>query len=180
MQALCLEGSSLNLQERTDPRAVSGRAILRMRLAGVCNTDLEIARGYMGFQGVLGHEGVIRPPLVYALAYPLAVFNFPVVLVLVGVHCDAYAIGQLGFRLAWRALGRAVLTEPLPKICHSLFLGLGRRRAFLSKSRSHQSGRHTEARAALSIDAVASSNPGRPSPRRRGPWAGADGTPQKR
>jgi threonine dehydrogenase-like Zn-dependent dehydrogenase len=29
-----------------------------MHWAGVCNTDLEIARGYMGFRGVLGHEGV--------------------------------------------------------------------------------------------------------------------------
>ncbi len=29
-----------------------------MRTAGVCNTDLELAKGYMGFSGVLGHEFV--------------------------------------------------------------------------------------------------------------------------
>ncbi len=31
---------------------------VRMRRAGICNTDLELARGYMGFRGVLGHEFV--------------------------------------------------------------------------------------------------------------------------
>ena len=29
-----------------------------MRLAGVCDTDLQLARGYMGYRGVLGHEMV--------------------------------------------------------------------------------------------------------------------------
>lgn len=38
------------------PRA--GEALIRVLLAGICNTDLEIVRGYMGFQGVLGHEFV--------------------------------------------------------------------------------------------------------------------------
>jgi threonine dehydrogenase-like Zn-dependent dehydrogenase len=35
-------------------------AMVRVRtiVAGICNTDLEIARGYMGFRGVLGHEFV--------------------------------------------------------------------------------------------------------------------------
>jgi threonine dehydrogenase-like Zn-dependent dehydrogenase len=31
---------------------------VRTRVAGICNTDLELARGYMGFRGVLGHEFV--------------------------------------------------------------------------------------------------------------------------
>ncbi|MFG0319489.1 MAG: alcohol dehydrogenase catalytic domain-containing protein, partial [Planctomycetota bacterium JB042] len=31
---------------------------MRLRLAGVCSTDLELSRGYMGFEGVLGHEFV--------------------------------------------------------------------------------------------------------------------------
>jgi len=38
------------------PTPAPGEALLRVRLAGVCNTDLEIVKGYMGFQGVLGHE----------------------------------------------------------------------------------------------------------------------------
>jgi len=42
------------------PRPVPppGEALVRVRLAGICNTDLEIVRGYMGFRGVLGHEFV--------------------------------------------------------------------------------------------------------------------------
>lgn len=40
------------------PDPVDGEALIRVLLAGICNTDLEIVRGYMGFQGVLGHEFV--------------------------------------------------------------------------------------------------------------------------
>ncbi len=35
-----------------------GEALIRLSLGGVCATDLEISRGYMGFEGVLGHEWV--------------------------------------------------------------------------------------------------------------------------
>jgi alcohol dehydrogenase len=35
-----------------------GEALIRVKVAGICNTDLEIIRGYMGFRGVLGHEFV--------------------------------------------------------------------------------------------------------------------------
>jgi len=40
------------------PQPGAGEALIRVHVAGVCNTDLEIARGYMGFEGVLGHEFV--------------------------------------------------------------------------------------------------------------------------
>src|SRR5215469_6265764 len=40
------------------PEPVHGEALIRVSLAGICNTDLEIVRGYMGFQGILGHEFV--------------------------------------------------------------------------------------------------------------------------
>ncbi|HEY2772902.1 MAG TPA: alcohol dehydrogenase catalytic domain-containing protein [Candidatus Binatia bacterium] len=42
------------------PAAHEAASLVRVRtvLAGICNTDLEIARGYMGFRGVLGHEFV--------------------------------------------------------------------------------------------------------------------------
>jgi threonine dehydrogenase-like Zn-dependent dehydrogenase len=33
-------------------------ALVRVDLAGVCNTDLELVKGYMAFRGVLGHEFV--------------------------------------------------------------------------------------------------------------------------
>ena len=32
--------------------------LVRVRLTGICNTDLELLRGYLGFRGVLGHEFV--------------------------------------------------------------------------------------------------------------------------
>lgn len=41
-----------------EPRARAGEVMVGVRLAGVCATDLEIARGYMQFVGVLGHEFV--------------------------------------------------------------------------------------------------------------------------
>jgi threonine dehydrogenase-like Zn-dependent dehydrogenase len=40
------------------PRLRAGWALVRVRLAGICNTDVEILRGYHNFQGTLGHEFV--------------------------------------------------------------------------------------------------------------------------
>ncbi len=59
MKALVYDGSSPRLEfDWPRPRLLLGEARLSLRLAGICNTDLEIARGYMGFRGVLGHEFV--------------------------------------------------------------------------------------------------------------------------
>ncbi|RMG43732.1 MAG: alcohol dehydrogenase [Acidobacteria bacterium] len=41
-----------------EPQPRDGWAVLRVRLAGICRTDLEITRGYMAHRGVLGHEFV--------------------------------------------------------------------------------------------------------------------------
>src|SRR4051794_16124743 len=35
-----------------------GEVVLKVRRAGICDTDLQLARGYMGFRGLLGHEFV--------------------------------------------------------------------------------------------------------------------------
>ena len=40
------------------PQVSDGRALVRVRLAGVCSTDLQILKGYMDFRGVPGHEFV--------------------------------------------------------------------------------------------------------------------------
>jgi threonine dehydrogenase-like Zn-dependent dehydrogenase len=40
------------------PKLRPGWALIRVRLAGICNTDLEILRGYRGFSGTPGHEFV--------------------------------------------------------------------------------------------------------------------------
>ena len=36
----------------------SGEALVKVSIAGICNTDLELVKGYMDFEGVLGHEFV--------------------------------------------------------------------------------------------------------------------------
>jgi len=43
---------------RPDPIIPEGEALIRPLMAGICNTDLELAKGYMKFNGVLGHEFV--------------------------------------------------------------------------------------------------------------------------
>jgi len=73
MKALRYENQKLSVTDVTEPR-VDGEAVVRVTLSGICNTDLEIARGYAGFAGTIGHEfvGVIESvPLNEALARPL-------------------------------------------------------------------------------------------------------------
>ena len=40
------------------PVPKKGEALVRVTLAGICNTDYEITKGYMGYKGILGHEAV--------------------------------------------------------------------------------------------------------------------------
>jgi threonine dehydrogenase-like Zn-dependent dehydrogenase len=59
MRAIVLEGSHVSL--RTDsppPEIAAGEVMVRVLRAGICETDLQLIRGYMGFRGVLGHEFV--------------------------------------------------------------------------------------------------------------------------
>jgi alcohol dehydrogenase len=58
MRALLFNGQLRLAQDYPEPVLRPGEAIIRPSLVGICNTDLEITRGYMGFQGVLGHEFV--------------------------------------------------------------------------------------------------------------------------
>jgi threonine dehydrogenase-like Zn-dependent dehydrogenase len=58
MRALHLEGNTPRILERDPPEAGEGDTLVRVSLAGVCNTDLELVKGYMGFSGTLGHEFV--------------------------------------------------------------------------------------------------------------------------
>jgi alcohol dehydrogenase len=58
MQALVFDGTLRLTTDHPTPPPVSGEVLIRPHLVGICNTDLEIVRGYMGFQGVLGHEFV--------------------------------------------------------------------------------------------------------------------------
>jgi threonine dehydrogenase-like Zn-dependent dehydrogenase len=58
MRALVFDGT-LSLQEHyPDPVPLAGESIVRVDLAGICGTDLELTRGYMDFRGIPGHEFV--------------------------------------------------------------------------------------------------------------------------
>jgi threonine dehydrogenase-like Zn-dependent dehydrogenase len=57
MKALRYENEYLQVADVSRP-ATEGEALVRVTLSGICNTDLEIARGYAGFAGTLGHEFV--------------------------------------------------------------------------------------------------------------------------
>jgi alcohol dehydrogenase len=46
------------MAQKAVPRLRPGWALVRVRLAGICNTDVEILRGYHDFHGTLGHEFV--------------------------------------------------------------------------------------------------------------------------
>jgi len=57
MKALEFDGEKLDLKDVPKPSA-SGEALIRVVLSGICNTDLEIVKGYAEFRGTLGHEFV--------------------------------------------------------------------------------------------------------------------------
>lgn len=61
MKALRYENGLLSVTDVAKPLA-DGEALVRVTLSGICNTDLEISRGYAGFEGTIGHEfvGVIE------------------------------------------------------------------------------------------------------------------------
>ncbi len=58
MLAVHLESGVVSLRQTPVPRRPQGYALLRMLVAGICNTDLELQRGYYGFAGTPGHEFV--------------------------------------------------------------------------------------------------------------------------
>jgi 2-desacetyl-2-hydroxyethyl bacteriochlorophyllide A dehydrogenase len=57
MKALWLEEGVLSVRERLVPET-GGEALVRVRLSGICGTDLELVRGYYPFTGIIGHEFV--------------------------------------------------------------------------------------------------------------------------
>ena len=59
MNALWLEDRALSIRDVPVPDAASvGEALIRVRLSGICGTDLELTRGYYPYTGALGHEFV--------------------------------------------------------------------------------------------------------------------------
>jgi threonine dehydrogenase-like Zn-dependent dehydrogenase len=60
MRALLFDGRIRYEPRQAEPGEAEGDTLIKVLQAGICATDLEIARGYMGYQGVLGHEFVGR------------------------------------------------------------------------------------------------------------------------
>jgi threonine dehydrogenase-like Zn-dependent dehydrogenase len=59
MRALWLENLAISYRDDLPmPEVKAGEALVRVRLAGVCSTDLELMRGYYPFRGIPGHEFV--------------------------------------------------------------------------------------------------------------------------
>ncbi len=59
MKGLWLENKKLQLRTNIPtPEPPNGEALVRVLRAGVCNTDLELLRGYYPYTGILGHEFV--------------------------------------------------------------------------------------------------------------------------
>jgi len=58
MQALTLNHVLSYRSDMPPPTLVSGEALIKLHLAGICATDLELVKGYAGFSGIPGHEFV--------------------------------------------------------------------------------------------------------------------------
>ncbi len=59
MRGVYCDGTTIRLRnDLAMPEEGAGEVVLGVRVVGICDTDLQLARGYMGFRGVLGHEFV--------------------------------------------------------------------------------------------------------------------------
>src|SRR3990172_7331693 len=59
MRAIVLDRDGVRLEtDRPAPTPRGDEVLVRILVAGICETDLQLVGGYMGFSGVLGHEFV--------------------------------------------------------------------------------------------------------------------------
>ena len=58
MLAVHLENGRIEVRDEPRPHRPAGFALIRLLCGGICNTDLELQRGYYGFAGTPGHEFV--------------------------------------------------------------------------------------------------------------------------
>ena len=58
MNALYLENQTLSFRDDLPLPRAEGEALIRVRLSGICGTDIQLLRGYYPFRGVPGHEFV--------------------------------------------------------------------------------------------------------------------------
>ena len=57
MKALWLEENKISLRDVAQPKRLN-EALIKIRKAGICSTDLELVKGYYPYTGILGHEFV--------------------------------------------------------------------------------------------------------------------------
>ena len=57
-RAIVVDAANVLLKDVPQPTPAPGEVLIKVRLAGICSTDLEIIKGYGGFSGTLGHEFV--------------------------------------------------------------------------------------------------------------------------
>lgn len=60
MRAVVFDGRLQYVEDYPVPQAGNGWALVRVHEAGICKTDMEIMKGYLGFRGILGHEFIGR------------------------------------------------------------------------------------------------------------------------
>jgi len=58
MRALVLDPNPVLREDYPEPFPSAGESLIRVRMAGICGTDLELTRGYMTYRGIPGHEFV--------------------------------------------------------------------------------------------------------------------------
>ncbi len=58
MHACHIEKQAISLRKCPKPKPVKGESLIRVLASGICNTDIELQRGYMCFSGIPGHEFV--------------------------------------------------------------------------------------------------------------------------
>ena len=58
MKALVFDNTLKLVENYPNPTVKDNEVLIKTSMVGICNTDYEITKGYMGYKGVLGHEFV--------------------------------------------------------------------------------------------------------------------------
>lgn len=58
MKAIVFDNELKFVEDYPVPKPEKDEALIKVHMAGICNTDIEITKGYMGFKGIIGHEFV--------------------------------------------------------------------------------------------------------------------------
>jgi threonine dehydrogenase-like Zn-dependent dehydrogenase len=68
VKAIVFDGTLRFVNDYPVPESGGNEALIRITMAGICNTDIEITNGYLGFQGIMGHEfvGIVEKAPEYA------------------------------------------------------------------------------------------------------------------